>query len=226
MTEPVLKLDQVTKVFETEEIQTYALRDIDLTVNQGDYVAISGPSGCGKSTLLSIMGLLDSATSGEYFVEGISANELSLDQAADLRNRKIGFVFQSFNLIDELSILDNVALPLRYQSEKMSDSAIVERATECLARLQLDHRASHKPNQLSGGQQQRAAIARAMVSKPTVLLADEPTGNLDVSSGDNVMNTLTELNKEGATICVVTHNPRYADMARTRINLLDGKIVT
>jgi putative ABC transport system ATP-binding protein len=225
MTEPVLKLQQVTKVFETEKLQTHALRDIDLSVGTGDYVAISGPSGCGKSTLLSIMGLLDSVTSGQYFIDGVSAIELSLNQAADLRNRKIGFVFQSFNLIDELSILDNVALPLRYRSEKMSDAAIVERSRECLARLQLDHRADHKPSQLSGGQQQRAAIARAIASKPAVLLADEPTGNLDLASGNQVMETFAALNDEGVTICIVTHNPRFADMAKTKVSLLDGQIV-
>lgn len=226
MTEPVLKLDQVSKVFETEDVQTYALKEIDLTIKRGEYVSISGPSGCGKSTLLSIMGLLDPATSGQYFVDGVSAGELSLDQAAELRNKKIGFVFQSFNLIDELSVLDNVALPLRYQSESLADADINDRARECLAKLGLEHRAGHKPNQLSGGQQQRAAIARAIVANPAVLLADEPTGNLDLASGNTVMETLQKLHVEGTTICIVTHNPRFAAMAQTTINLLDGKIVS
>ncbi|MEM8814474.1 MAG: ABC transporter ATP-binding protein [Pseudomonadota bacterium] len=226
MGEPVLELKGVTKVFETEEIRTHALREIDLTVERGDYVAISGPSGCGKSTLLSIMGLLDSASEGQYFVDGLLASDLTLDAAAELRNRKIGFIFQSFNLIDELSILDNVALPLRYRAEALPETEIVERAKTCLARLQLDHRMNHMPSQLSGGQQQRAAVARAMVTRPAVILADEPTGNLDVSSGTQVMEALAELNDAGATICVVTHNPDFAELAKTKVRLLDGQILS
>jgi len=218
-------MDNVSKVFETEELETHALKAISLTINKGDYVSISGPSGCGKSTLLSIMGLLDVATAGKYFIEGVNVTELSLDQAAEVRNAKIGFIFQSFNLIDELSVFDNVALPLRYHSDKLSNDKIKERVTLCLEQVGLSHRISHKPNQLSGGQQQRVAIARALVAQPAVLLVDEPTGNLDSKAGDQVMDLLESLNKNGTTICMVTHDPRYADMATTKIQLLDGTIL-
>ncbi|WDE03764.1 ABC transporter ATP-binding protein [Thalassomonas viridans] len=221
-----IQMKGIAKVFETDELETHALKNIDLTIYAGDYVSISGPSGCGKSTLLSILGLLDMPTDGEYSIEGVKVTELSLDQAAEIRNSKIGFIFQSFNLIDELSVFDNVALPLRYSSEKMSDEAIRSRVDECLKSVDMSHRASHKPNQLSGGQQQRVAIARALVAKPAILLVDEPTGNLDSKSGDQVMDTLEQLNKEGTTICMVTHDPRYADMARTQLKLLDGSILT
>ncbi|WDE02124.1 ABC transporter ATP-binding protein [Thalassomonas actiniarum] len=220
----IIKLSQLSKVFETEELQTHALKDINLTINKGDYVSISGPSGCGKSTLLSILGLLDMPTSGQYFVEGRDVSQLSLDEAAEVRNEKIGFIFQSFNLIDELSVFDNVALPLRYHREKQSDQAMKERVTWCLEQVGMTHRASHKPNQLSGGQQQRVAIARALVADPALLLVDEPTGNLDSKSGDMVMDVLERLNKNGTTLCMVTHDPRYADMARTQLKLSDGVI--
>ncbi len=218
-------MNNVSKVFETEELETHALKDISLIIYDGDYISISGPSGCGKSTLLSIMGLLDVATSGEYFIEEKSVTSLSLDQAATVRNSKIGFIFQSFNLIDELSVFDNVALPLRYHHSKPNPQAIKNRVNECLTLVGLSHRASHKPNQLSGGQQQRVAIARALVAKPAILLVDEPTGNLDSKSGDQVMDVLNELNNNGTTICMVTHDPRYADMAKTKIQLLDGMIL-
>jgi putative ABC transport system ATP-binding protein len=221
----ILSLKNISKIFETKELETHALKAINLTINKGDYVSISGPSGCGKSTLLSIMGLLDFATDGEYLIEGVDVTSLSLDQAAEVRNAKIGFIFQSFNLIDELSVFDNVALPLRYHNDKPSNSVIKARVTECLAQVGLSHRASHKPNQLSGGQQQRVAIARALVAKPAILLVDEPTGNLDSKSGDQVMDVIEQLNKNGTTICMVTHDPRYADMATTKVQLLDGTIL-
>lgn len=221
----VLKLEQITKVFETEELETHALSGISLTINQGEYVSISGPSGCGKSTLLSIMGLLDFASTGSYYIEGKDVTSLSLDQAATVRNEKIGFIFQSFNLIDELSVFDNVALPLRYHSDKFSAKEIESRVLSRLEQVGLSHRISHKPNQLSGGQQQRVAIARALVANPSILLVDEPTGNLDSKAGDQVMDLLEELNKNGTTICMVTHDPRYADMAHIKVQLLDGKIL-
>jgi len=221
----IIKVNNLAKIFETEELETHALKAIDLVINKGDYVAISGPSGCGKSTLLSILGLLDIPSSGEYFIEGVNVTELSLDEAAEVRNAKIGFIFQSFNLIDELSVFDNVALPLRYHAEKFSNDAIKSKVTQCLEQVGLSHRISHKPNQLSGGQQQRVAIARALVASPAILLVDEPTGNLDSKAGDQVMDLLDTLNKTGTTICMVTHDPRYADMAKTKVQLLDGTIL-
>ncbi len=225
MSTAILSLNNIGKIFESEELETHALKSINLTINKGDYVSISGPSGCGKSTLLSIMGLLDVSSSGEYFIEGVNVTDLSLDGAAEVRNEKIGFIFQSFNLIDELSVFDNVALPLRYHADKPNNATIKKRVTECLEKVGLSHRISHKPNQLSGGQQQRVAIARALVANPAVLLVDEPTGNLDSKSGDQVMDVLEQLNKSGTTICMVTHDPRYADMARTKVQLLDGTIL-
>lgn len=221
-----IEMKSISKVFETEEMETYALKDINLKIKEGDYVSITGPSGCGKSTLLSIIGLLDMASSGEYFIEGVNVTNLSIDEAAEIRNKKIGFIFQSFNLIDELSVFDNVALPLRYRSESMSDAEITARVNECLSMVDMGHRLKHKPNQLSGGQQQRVAIARALVAKPAILLVDEPTGNLDSKSGDQVMNILEQLNENGITICMVTHDPRYADMAKIQLKLLDGVILT
>ena len=225
MSNNILTLKNISKIFETEELETHALSNINLSINQGDYVSISGPSGCGKSTLLSIMGLLDMPSSGDYFIEGDKVSELSLDEAAEMRNSKIGFIFQSFNLIDELNVFDNVVLPLRYHHSKPSPTEIKERVTDCLTMVGLSHRSSHKPNQLSGGQQQRVAIARALVAKPAILLVDEPTGNLDSKSGDQVMAVLSELNNNGTTICMVTHDPRYADMATTQVQLLDGMIL-
>jgi putative ABC transport system ATP-binding protein len=225
MSTAILSLNNIGKIFESEELETHALKSINLIINKGDYVSISGPSGCGKSTLLSIMGLLDVSSSGEYFIEGVNVTDLSLDEAAEVRNEKIGFIFQSFNLIDELSVFDNVALPLRYHADKPNNATIKQRVTECLEKVGLSHRISHKPNQLSGGQQQRVAIARALVANPAVLLVDEPTGNLDSKSGDQVMDVLEQLNKSGTTICMVTHDPRYADMARRKVQLLDGTIL-
>jgi putative ABC transport system ATP-binding protein len=225
MAEIKVEMKGVGKVFETEEIETHALKDVDLVIRSGEYVSISGPSGGGKSTLLSLLGLLDMPTSGSYHIEGKDVSNLSLDEAARVRNQKLGFVFQSFNLIDELSVFDNVALPLQYREELHQAEHVKERVNACLNMVDMSHRASHKPNQLSGGQQQRVAIARALVANPAILLVDEPTGNLDSKSGDTVMAILEELNQKGTTICMVTHDPRYADMAKIKLKLLDGKIV-
>ena len=217
-----IKLTNITKKFITSEMETHALQGVDLEIFDGDYVSISGPSGCGKSTLLSILGLLDSPTSGQYIIAGHDVSNLSVNERATLRNEHIGFVFQSFNLIDELSVYDNVALPLRYRQSSLSDTEVKQRVNDCLEKVQMSHRAQHKPNQLSGGQQQRIAIARALVNNPAVLLVDEPTGNLDSKNGDAVMEMLSDLNRGGTTICMVTHDPRYADMATTQLHLLDG----
>ena len=218
-------MKNIGKIFETDEMETHALKDVNIVIRAGEYVSISGPSGCGKSTLLSLLGLLDMPTSGSYSIEGLDVSSLSLDEAAGIRNEKIGFVFQSFNLIDELSVFDNVALPLQYKKDQPSDAFIKERVEACLKMVEMSHRATHKPNQLSGGQQQRIAIARALVADPAILLVDEPTGNLDSQSGDTVMAVLAELNKKGTTICMVTHDARYADMAKIQLKLLDGQIV-
>ncbi len=220
-----LKLTNITKKFVSSEMETHALQGVNLEIFDGDYVSISGPSGCGKSTLLTILGLLDSPTSGEYIIAGHDASNLSVNDRATLRNDHIGFVFQSFNLIDELSVYDNIALPLRYRRQVLSDAEIKQKVESCLDKVQMSHRAQHKPNQLSGGQQQRIAIARALVNDPAVLLVDEPTGNLDSKNGDAVMQMLSDLNKAGTTICMVTHDPRYADMATTQLHLLDGVMV-
>ncbi|MBC3765541.1 ABC transporter ATP-binding protein [Neptunicella marina] len=226
MTTAQIRLRHVSKVFETQTMETHALRDISLTIYQGDYVAITGPSGCGKSTLLSVLGLLDSVTSGDYELDGVNLAQVSLDQMAQMRNLKLGFIFQSFNLIDELSVLDNVILPLRYAAKPLSKDEMYQQAKACLNKVGLSHREDHKPNQLSGGQQQRVAIARALVTNPEVLLVDEPTGNLDSKSGNQVMQLLGELNQQGTTICLVTHDYRYADMAKRKLQMLDGAILT
>jgi putative ABC transport system ATP-binding protein len=217
-----LKLIDITKKFVTSEMETHALQGINLEIFDGDYVSISGPSGCGKSTLLTILGMLDSPTSGEYIIAGHNVSNLSVNDRATFRNQHIGFVFQSFNLIDELSVYDNIALPLRYRQQPLSDTEIDTRVNTCLEKVHMTHRLKHKPNQLSGGQQQRVAIARALVNDPAVMLVDEPTGNLDSKNGDAVMEMLSELNKSGTTICMVTHDPRYAGMATTQLHLLDG----
>ncbi len=215
----------ITKVFATDEMETHALRGIDLAINTGDFVSICGPSGCGKSTLLSLLGLLDMPTSGSYQIEGHEVSGLSLSEAAYIRNEKIGFIFQSFNLIDELTVFDNIALPLRYRRSSIPKAEIDARVQACLQKVDMTHRAGHRPNQLSGGQQQRIAIARALVGNPTLLLVDEPTGNLDSKNGDAVMEMLFELNRQGTTLCMVTHDPRYADMAGRKLHLLDGRIL-
>ena len=220
-----LSMQGITKTFENEQMRTLALRGVDLTINDRDYVSISGPSGCGKSTLLSIMGLLDEPTEGRYLIEDVDVSQLSLADAAAIRCEKIGFIFQSFNLIDELSVFENIALPLRYQRNAMSDKEVKQRVEASLEKVEMGHRMNHKPNQLSGGQQQRIAIARALVADPAILLVDEPTGNLDSKNGDLVMEMLQNLNNEGTTICLVTHDPRYADMAAIKMNLFDGQIL-
>lgn len=221
-----IEMKAISKIFETDEMQTYALKNVDLKINAGDYVSISGPSGCGKSTLLSILGLLDTASSGQYFIEGVNVSDLTLDQAAEIRNQKIGYIFQSFNLIDELSVFDNVALPLHYSRKLLTDKFVADRVAHCLELVDMGHRVKHRPTQLSGGQQQRIAIARALVADPAILLVDEPTGNLDSRSGDQVMSVLEKLNADGTTICMVTHDARYADMTKTQLKLLDGSICT
>ena len=224
MSEAKVQMKNICKIYETEEMETHALKDVNLTISAGDYVSVSGPSGCGKSTLLSLIGLLDTPSSGEIKIDGIDAANLSLDEAAEIRNSKIGFIFQSFNLIDQLSVFDNVALPLRYRKEKPSGTDIEARVNGCLEMVNMGHRSQHKPNQLSGGQQQRIAIARALAAEPAILLVDEPTGNLDSSSGDQIMDVLDQLNGNGTSICMVTHEPHYAARAKTQLKLLDGAI--
>lgn len=225
MTNPSkILMRDISKIFVTDQMETHALRGVNLNINDGDYVSISGPSGCGKSSLLSILGLLDTPSAGQYFIEGKDVSNLSVNERAGYRNEKIGFVFQAFNLIDELSVFDNIALPLRYRETQMSDSEIKQQVMWSLEKVEMSHRTSHKPNQLSGGQQQRIAIARALVGDPAILLVDEPTGNLDSKNGDMVMEMLAQLNDDGATICMVTHDPRYGDMAKTQLHLLDGRM--
>ncbi|RJE70989.1 ABC transporter ATP-binding protein [Pseudoalteromonas sp. MSK9-3] len=221
-----ISLKNLSKVYVTENIETHALQNIELDIYHGEFVSISGPSGCGKSTLLSILGLLDSPSEGQYLIEGEAVEGLNLDQRAEYRNLKIGFVFQSFNLIDELSVFENVALPLRYREPELAEADITAAVKQALTQVEMGHRAEHKPNQLSGGQQQRIAIARALVGDPTILLVDEPTGNLDSHNGDAVMGLLRTLNRQGTTICMVTHDPRYANFASKQYQLLDGEIVT
>ncbi|WP_462162967.1 ABC transporter ATP-binding protein [Pseudoalteromonas xiamenensis] len=224
--QPAIQLTDLTKIYLTDSLETHALQGVNLTIEQGEFVSISGPSGCGKSTLLSILGLLDSSSSGHYFIEGEEVSQLDENRRAEFRNQKIGFVFQSFNLIDELTVFENVALVLRYREPAVSETDIGSAVQDALKKVEMSHRQQHKPNQLSGGQQQRVAIARALVGSPTVLLVDEPTGNLDSKNGDAVMMLLRELNMQGTTICMVTHDPRYADFANKQYHLLDGKIVS
>ncbi|KGJ89187.1 ABC transporter ATP-binding protein [Colwellia psychrerythraea] len=221
----IIALKNISKTYHSSNIEIKALADINLDIMPGDYLSISGPSGCGKSTLLSLLGLLDSPSSGEYLIENVDTLNLTMDQQAELRNLHIGFVFQSFNLIDELSIFDNVALPLTYREETLTKSEIEQRVIQALTQVEMEHRKNHKPNQLSGGQQQRVAIARALAGQPSILLVDEPTGNLDSKNGDAVMDILNNLNKQGTTICMVTHDVRYAGHATKQIHLLDGKII-
>ncbi|WP_462166169.1 ABC transporter ATP-binding protein [Pseudoalteromonas sp. GB43] len=225
-TNTLISLNKIAKVYRGQNVETYALKDISLNINQGDYICISGPSGCGKSTLLSLLGLLDSPTAGDYLIKEVDTKTLDMDQQAELRNLHIGFIFQSFNLIDELSVFDNVALPLTYREPAMSPNEIELAVKQALDEVEMGHRSQHKPNQLSGGQQQRIAIARALAGKPSILLVDEPTGNLDSKNGDAVMDLLDELNKKGTTICMVTHDLRYAGRAKTQLKLLDGEIVS
>jgi len=220
---PVIKLQSVAKVFLTDEVETHALSDVNLQIAKGEYVSIDGPSGCGKSTLLSILGLLDSASSGEYWLNGQAVADLPARDRARVRNREIGFIFQSFNLIGDLTVFENVELPLTYRG--MAANERRERVGQALERVGMAHRAKHLPSQLSGGQQQRVAVARAVAGEPALLLADEPTGNLDSKSGESVMELLHQLHGTGASICMVTHDPRYARHAQRNIHLFDGRVV-
>ena len=221
--QPLLRLEDVKKVFYTDEVETHALAGTHLNVQPGEYVSITGPSGCGKSTLLSILGLLDTPTDGEYILNGTPVANLSLSERARIRNREIGFIFQAFNLIGDLNIYENVELPLTYRD--MSAAERRERVEEALMKVGMSHRMKHYPSQLSGGQQQRVAVARAVAGNPSILLADEPTGNLDSTNGEAVMNLLRELHAGGATICMVTHDPRYAKYADRTFHLFDGQVV-
>src|SRR5882724_7627619 len=223
MAEVLIHLDGVKKVFVTDEVETHALAGVHLDVRQGEYISISGPSGCGKSTLLAILGLLDSPSKGEYVLNGKSVAGLKLSERARIRNREIGFIFQAFNLIVDLTVYENVELPLTYRG--MPGSERKKRVHEALERVGMSHRVKHYPSQLSGGQQQRVAVARALGGDPSILLADEPTGNLDSANGEAVMDLLRELHRGGATICMVTHDPRYARYADRNVRLFDGRIV-
>jgi putative ABC transport system ATP-binding protein len=220
---PLIQLENVTKVFLTDEVETHALSRIDLDIRTGEYVSIAGPSGCGKSTLLSILGLLDTPSNGSYSLKGSEVADLSFPDRARIRNREIGFIFQSFNLIGDLSVYENVELPLTYRG--LSAAERKKYVIEALERVGMAHRARHLPSQLSGGQQQRVAVARALAGKPAVLLADEPTGNLDSKNGEAVMDLLKELHTGGATICMVTHDVHFAEHADRTVHLFDGHIV-
>src|SRR4051795_7893151 len=221
--EPLIHLADVKKVFYTDEVETHALSGIHLDIKQGEYVSIAGPSGCGKSTLLSILGLLDTPTDGKYILNNHPVESLSLSERARIRNREVGFIFQSFNLIGDLTVYENVELPLTYRGMGSSDRK--KRVLEALERVGMAHRAKHLPSQLSGGQQQRVAVARALAGKPAILLADEPTGNLDSRNGEAVMALLKELHDGGATICMVTHDTRFAEHADRTVHLFDGRVV-
>lgn len=220
----MIKIKDLKKIFRTEEIETVALNGISLEVEDGEFIAVMGPSGCGKSTLLNILGLLDNPTSGEYYLDDKEVGHLKEKQRTEMRKGNIGFVFQSFNLIEEMTVYENVELPLIYLKVKPSERK--QRVEEALRRMNISHRVNHFPNQLSGGQQQRVAIARAVVANPKLILADEPTGNLDSKNGKDVMELLSELNKEGTTIVMVTHSHHDAAFAHRTVNLFDGEIVT
>ena len=220
---PLIQLQGVRKIFFTDEVETHALADVHLEIREGEYVAINGPSGCGKTTLLSILGLLDTPSDGSYLLEDKPVANLTPAQRARIRNRRIGFVFQAFNLIGDLTVAENVELPLTYRG--MSGGERTKRVQQALEKVGMSHRAKHYPVQLSGGQQQRVAVARAVVGDPAILLADEPTGNLDSTNGEAVMELLRTLNRAGATVCMVTHDPRYAKHADRSIHLFDGRVV-
>jgi putative ABC transport system ATP-binding protein len=220
---PLIRLEGVTKVFLTDEVETHALSGIHLEIKRGEYVSIEGPSGCGKSTLLSILGLLDSPTEGNHWLDGNPVADLPLAERARVRNREVGFIFQSFNLIGDLTVFENVELPLTYRGTKAAERK--QRVMQALERVGMSHRSKHLPSQLSGGQQQRVAVARAVAGDPLILLADEPTGNLDSTNGEAVIELLEELHRSGATICMVTHDPRYARHADRQIHLFDGRVV-
>ena len=221
--QPLIQLSDLGKVFYTEELETHALSGVHLDIDRGEFVSIAGPSGCGKSTLLSIIGLLDTATAGEYQLDGEPVQGLSVGDRARIRNEAIGFIFQAFNLIGDLTVYENVELPLVYRDMRGSERRT--RVQAALERVGMVHREKHFPAQLSGGQQQRVAVARAIVGEPLILLADEPTGNLDSTNGKAVMDLLGELHDDGATVCMVTHDPRYADLAERTVHLFDGRIV-
>lgn len=219
----MIRLNNIDKIFRTDTVETRALGNISLEIQQGEFVAIMGPSGCGKSTLLNILGMLDSADSGDYFFNGENIAGYSESRLSELRKHKIGFIFQSFNLIDELSVFENIELALLYQN--ISAKARKQRVQSVIEKMEIAHRTHHMPNQLSGGQQQRVAVARALVANPVLILADEPTGNLDSTHGQEVMQLLKKLNQEGATVVMVTHSNEHASYAQRRINLFDGKII-
>jgi putative ABC transport system ATP-binding protein len=219
----LIRLEGLKKVFYTDEVETHALSEVHLDVRRGEYVAIEGPSGCGKTTLLSLLGLLDTPTAGEYWLDGKPVAQLSAADRARIRNREIGFIFQAFNLIGDLTVYENVELPLTYRGMAAADRK--QRVMAALERVGMSHRVRHYPSQLSGGQQQRVAVARAVAGEPLILLADEPTGNLDSTNGEAVMELLRELHRAGATICMVTHDPRYAAHADRAIHLFDGRVV-
>lgn len=221
--EVLIKLEQISKTFSADSMDTIAVKDVNLEVREGDYLSISGASGCGKSTLLSIMGLLETPTSGRYLLKGHEIQDLDVYQRAEIRNRELGFIFQAFNLIGDLTVLENVALPLTYR--KMSGSERTQKAMGMLEKINMAQRANHYPSQLSGGQQQRVAVARGLVIEPSVLLADEPTGNLDSNNAEAIMDLLDELNKEGKTICMVTHDTRFAGRGKRMLTLRDGCVV-
>src|SRR6201996_5827776 len=223
-TDTMIQIEDLKKIFYTDEVETHALSGVALNINRGEYVAMSGPSGCGKSTLLSIMGLLDTPTSGRYTLNGKEVANLDFADRSRIRNQEIGFIFQSFNLIGDLTVAENVELPLTYRAG-MPSAERKKRVQESLERVNMAHRMRHYPAQLSGGQQQRVAVARALAGSPSILLADEPTGNLDSKNGEAVMKLLQELHQEGATICMVTHDPRFAAHAERQIHLFDGKVV-
>src|ERR1700756_5147729 len=223
-TETIIQIEDLTKIFYTDEIETHALSGVHLSINRGEYVAMSGPSGCGKSTLLSIIGLLDTPTNGRYRLNGKEVANLDFADRSRIRNQEIGFIFQSFNLIGDLSVAENVELPLTYRAG-MPAAERKRRVQESLERVNMAHRMRHYPAQLSGGQQQRVAVARALAGSPSILLADEPTGNLDSKNGEAVMELLSELHKEGATICMVTHDPRFPRHADRQVHLFDGKVI-
>ena len=223
MPESLIHLQSVTKVFVTDEVETHALAGVHLDIQKGEYLSIAGPSGCGKSTLLAILGLLDSPSDGTYTLNGQPVQGLKLSERARIRNREIGFIFQAFNLIGDLTVYENVELPLTYRG--MPSAERKKRVHEALERVGMSHRVKHYPSQLSGGQQQRVAVARALAGDPSILLADEPTGNLDSANGEQVMDLLRELHRSGSTICIVTHDPRYARYADRSIHLFDGRVV-
>lgn len=221
----LIQLNNICKHFVTEEIETRAVHNINLTIQKGEYVSLSGPSGCGKSTLLSMLGLLDSATEGTYMLDGHDVSSLNRNERARIRNNQVGFVFQSFNLISDLTVSENVMLPLTYQ-KGLTKNSILEKTNRVLEKVEMSHRKNHYPSQLSGGQQQRVAVARALINEPAFILADEPTGNLDSKNAQAVMNLLSQLHSAGSTICMVTHDPRSAELASRQVEMFDGQITS